>query len=166
MKLCILLTLFLLAQGAIADVAVNIKCIIKETAPGASNKISTEIVTLSSEGQQSFAISPIMTMDRGALYIINLSKGNLYTDALGDEVGADYILSVSRIQNKTKELSSHVLKGKTQDMMTFTEKEGVVEKVSYRNDNGKLQIKAPGAMELNYRLKRNKKVKVTCEIIN
>ena len=166
MKLGLFLTLFLMAQWAFAEVTVNVKCKIKETARGSSTKVSTEMITLSSDGQQTLAIAPVMSMDRGAIFLVSLSKGNLYTDALGDEVGADYFLSVARIQNKTKELQRTSLKGKTQDMMTLTEKEGIVESVSYRKDKGKLQSKAPGALKLKYKLKRSKKIQVTCEIIN
>lgn len=166
MKLGVILTLFLIAQGAFAEVTVNIKCKIKETARGASTKVSTEVITLSSEGQQTLAIAPIMSMDRGAIFLVSLSKGNLYTDALGDEVGADYFLSLARIQNKTKELQARKINGKTQDLMSLTEKEGFIESVSYRRDNGKLQTKAPSALKLKYKLKRSKKIQVTCEIIN
>lgn len=166
MKLGVVLSLLLMATGAFADVSVNIKCKIKESTHGTSTKLSTELITLSSEGQQTFAIVPTMSMDRGAIFLVNLAKGNQYTDALGDEVGADYFLSLTRIQNKTKQLQSSIIKGKTQDMLTFVEKEGFVESVSYRKDNGRLQSKSPGILKLKYKLRRSKKIQVSCEIYN
>lgn len=166
MKLCTILSLLLMATGALADVNINIKCKIKESTHGTSTKLSTDIITLSSEGQQTLAIAPTMSMDRGAIFLLSISKGNQYLDALGDEVGAEYYLSLNRIQNKTKQFQTSTLRGKTQDMMTFVEKEGMVESISYRNDNGRLQLKSPDSLKLNYKLKRSTKIKVTCEIIN
>lgn len=166
MKLVVLFSLLMFASTAFAEVSVNIKCKVKESARGTSTRLDTEVMTLSSEGLQSFAISPVMAMDRGAIFIINLVKGNTYTDALGDEVGADYFLTLSRLQNKTKELKNVKIKGKLQDMLTITEKEGIVENTSYRRDNGKLQLQAPDSLRLGYKLKGSRKVQVRCELIN
>jgi hypothetical protein len=166
MKIGVILSLLLLASTAFAEVSVNVQCKVKETARGTSSHIKTQMITLSSEGEQTLAIAPVLSMDRGAIFLLSLSKGNIYTDALGDEVGADHFLSLTRIQNKTKQLKTKRISGKTQDMLTMTEKEGFLESVAYRTGDGKLLKKTPEALRLKYSIKGNKKISVTCEIIN
>lgn len=165
MKLGVFLSLCLVASTAMAEVSVNVKCKITEFARGTSTRSTTDMVTLSTFGQQTMAVAPSLAMDRGAIYLLALAKGSTYTDALGDEVGADYFLTLSRVQNRNKQLTTKGIQGKTQDMLTMTEKEGVLESSSYRDDKGKLHLERPESLKLNYRLKGNKKVQVRCEII-
>ena len=89
MKLGVIFTLIIFASSLYAEVSVNIKCLVRESNGASSTKISSEVVTLSSEGRQSLAITPMMSIDRSSIFVVNLSKGHLYLDALGDEEGQD-----------------------------------------------------------------------------
>lgn len=166
MKIGVVLSLLMIMSSAVAGVDVNLQCEVNERSKGMKTKVKTELISLSSEGEQVITLTPTMAMDRAGMFLLSLAKGNIYSDALGDEVGADYFLSLIRVQNKTKRLKTKKLSGKTQDMLTLTEKEGFVESVNYRKDNDRLINKLPSALKLNYKVKGNKKISVKCEIIN
>lgn len=166
MKIGVVLSFMLIMSSAIAGVDVNLQCEVQEKAKGIKTKFKTDLVNLSSEGEQTVALTPIMSMDRAGMFLIALSKGNIYSDALGDEVGADYYLTLTRIQNRMKLLKTKKLRGKTQDLLTIIEKEGFVEATSYRKDNGRIINKLPDALKLNYSVNGKKNISVKCEIIN
>ena len=158
------IALFLLPTWAMAGVQLNIQCKIKEKASKVKNEQAFELVSLSDLDQQTVSLRKNLAMDSNAIYLLSLTKGDLYMDATGDEVGADYYLSLSRLQNKTKSLQVSKIKGITQDMASLTVKEGFLQDAKYRTSRGKLKTKMPKKLVLDYKVDR-KRINLTCEIL-
>lgn len=137
-----------------ANFSLNIQCQIIEKAKYNKNNYKSELMQLSDFGSQSYILTPGLTIDSEALYILSLSKANTYQDATGDEVGADYILSLGRMHNQLNSTKELPLRGKILDMAHLTIRDGFAD--------GRL----PSKLELKYTLDKNIKVNVRCEILN
>lgn len=161
----IAICLGLYAAGAAADIALNFQCGIKEYSSGLVSKHDFELKTLSDNQDQSISFSKNLAIDSSAIYLLSLTKGQLYMDAVGDEIGADYYISLVRVQNKIKsQIKSDITKGITQDMATLTIKEGLIQGANYRTVNGNLVNRMPKKLQLNYKMNKNR-IQVKCNIL-
>ena len=156
--------LFVLPTWAFASVQLNIQCKLLETSGGVKNIHQFELISLSDDGTQSASLKTELIMDSNAIYTLNLSKGSLYMDATGDEIGADYYLSLNRLHNLTKTAQESKIIGKTQDMATLTVKDGFLTQASYRNNRGKLVNKIPSRLNLKYKMSY-KSIYLSCKIL-
>ena len=166
MRSLLLFCSILMSFSALAEVSVMVQCHLLEQSGGHQKNIKTDIVTLSSMGRQTLAIHPLLGMDNSAIFILALAKGNSYLDVEDEEVGADYILSLSRVQNAVKEPQLPLIKGKTQDITILTLKEGKLESAAYRDSRFKKVNRMPKVLRLSYQLKGKKDISVKCELFN
>lgn len=164
----VLLGLLLMCMGSVfAAPEVTLRCnLFEQSNAGQSEKEILGVTTLGENGQHSYAFKPKFSLDNQALYILSLSLGEEYTDSTNEVVGADYFLSLSRLQDRSKSNRKQKISGQLQSVVEIVSKDNFDPIVSYANKRGRTINKKPKAISLDYRLSGGKKVKLSCKIIS
>lgn len=156
--ICLILPSWVLANPQL-NLQLNLQCTLQEASGNINNQHRFEMITLSDNFTQSAQLKTGISIDPSALYTVNLTQGDSYQDATGEEIGADYYISLIRLQNKTVNNVKPIIKGSTQDMLMVTIKQSLNNRFNTFFKSAKREKK----LEINYEIK-HKKIRLLCEI--
>jgi hypothetical protein len=133
---------------------------------GKSERTVLKFASLSENSNQSLAIKPKMALDSQAIYLLNLSLGEEYKDATNEVVGADYYLTLLRVQDDSRGAVEPKIQGNKQAIVRIEAKDTFDAQVSYVDRRGRTIYKTPKKITLRYNLPGKKKIKLDCDIIS
>ncbi len=146
---------------------VTTTCKLEESSrAGRAQRTVLNLVTLSENTTQSFAVKPKMALDSQAIYLLNLSLGEEYRDATSEVIGADYYLTLLRIQDDSRGMKEQKILGDKQSIVRIEAKDNIDPQVSYVDRRGRTIYKSPKKISLKYNLPGRKKIKLECDIIS